>query len=120
MQRARRQFMRLALMSALVGCGFTPGLSREHGGSGGSTLAGQGGSGTPGSGGSGLSTGSGGGGNVGSGGSGGDIVIGMGGMTGCGQTNVDVMPLPPDILIVQDKSGSMTEQANGCCCGTSG
>jgi hypothetical protein len=111
-------------MSALVGCGFKPAPPTEVSGSGGSGLLGQGGSGTPGSGGAGLGvgTGSGGsGGSLGSGGGGGDIVVGTGGITtSCGQTNVNVMPEPPDILIVQDKSGSMTEQANGCCCGTTG
>jgi hypothetical protein len=121
MQRSRTPFLRLALMSALVGCGFAPGLPSESSGSGGSTPVGQGGSGTPGSGGAGLRSGSGGSGDtLGSGGGGGDIVIDSGVTTSCGQTNVDVMPEPPDILIVQDKSGSMTEQANGCCCGTNG
>jgi von Willebrand factor type A domain len=119
MRRSQRQLMRVALMSALVGCGFAPGASQSSG-SGGSTPAGQGGSGTPGSGGAGLSSGSGGGGIFGSGGGGGDVVIDSGVTTSCGQTNVNVMPEPPDILIVQDKSGSMTEQANGCCCGTTG
>jgi hypothetical protein len=115
-----RRFMRLALMSALVGlgCGFTPGVPQSSG-SGGSTLAGQGGgSGARGSGGVGLSSGSGGGSVFGSGGGGGDVVIDSGVTTSCGQTNVNVMPQPPDILIIQDKSGSMTEQASGCCCGS--
>ncbi len=123
MQRSQRRLMRVALMSVLVGCGFTPGLPAQSSGSGGSTPAGQGGSGTPGSGGVGLSGGPGNGGSggtLGSGGGGGDIVIDSGVTTSCGQTNVDVMPEPPDILIVQDKSGSMTEQASGCCCGTAG
>ena len=122
MQRSQIQFTTLALVSALVGCGFTPGLPSESSGSGGSTPAGQGGSGSPGSGGVGLSGGpgnGGSGGNFGSGGGGGDVVVSDGGVTtSCGQTNVNVMPEPPDILIVQDKSGSMTEQSSGCCCGT--
>ena len=115
MRRSQIQFTTLAFMSALVGCGFAPGLPSESSGSGGSTPAGQGGSGSPGSGGVGLSGGPG---NGGSGGGGGDVVIDSGVTTSCGQTNVNVMPEPPDILIVQDKSGSMTEQSSGCCCGT--
>jgi len=43
-------------------------------------------------------------------GTGGDIGFGTGG--GCGQTNVSVTPLPPDILLVQDRSLSMTDDAN--------
>jgi hypothetical protein len=49
------------------------------------------------------------------------VVVGTGGMmTSCGQTNVSVMPEPPDILIVQDKSLSMNQDATGCCCGGNG
>jgi hypothetical protein len=103
------------LISVLVGCGFNPGSPAELTGS----ATGQGASAGTGKGGSGGSTVTGlgliGG---GEGGDGGDIGPGTGGS--CGQTNVDVMPEPPDILIVQDKSGSMEEQANGCCCGTTG
>ena len=51
-------------------------------------------------------------------GSGGDVGFGVDANPNCGQTSVSVMPVPPDILIVQDKSGSMTEDATGCCCGT--
>jgi hypothetical protein len=45
------------------------------------------------------------------GGSGGDVGFGMD-AANCGQTNVSVMPLPPDILIVQDRSLSMTDDSN--------
>jgi hypothetical protein len=52
-------------------------------------------------------------------GSGGRVSSGSGGDVGpmqppptCGQTNVSVMPLPPDILIVQDRSLSMTDDSN--------
>ena len=45
------------------------------------------------------------------GGSGGDVGFGVD-ASGCGQTSVSVMPLPPDILIVQDRSLSMTDDSN--------
>lgn len=83
-------------------------------GVGGSTASGSGGS-SGGAGGVGLSGGTGGvntaGGGVGPGGTGG---------TSCGQTNVSVMPEPPDILIVQDNSVSMNQNAAGNSCNTAG
>jgi von Willebrand factor type A domain len=111
----------------LGGCGF------QTAGVGGS---GKGGSGAAtGSGGSGMTTGSGGGhstGGMGAGGmgTGGGVVIGNGGSGSgsggdvgivpppptCGQTNVSVMPQPPDILIVQDRSLSMTDDSSGRPC----
>jgi hypothetical protein len=59
-------------------------------------------------------------------GTGGTVVVGTGGETSsgdvgigvdaatpnCGQNSVSVMPLPPDILIVQDRSLSMTDDSN--------
>jgi len=99
----------LASAAASGGCGFSPGSASQISGSGGS------GSGT---GGVGLSGGTGGvglsGGSTGgdSSGSGGDVGITGSGGTSCGQTNVDIMPLPPDILIVQDRSLSMTDDNN--------
>jgi hypothetical protein len=46
-------------------------------------------------------------------GTGGDVGIGVdAAMPNCGQTSVSVMPLPPDILIVQDRSLSMTDDSN--------
>src|SRR5580693_3039279 len=103
MRKLQRQLVRAILISSVAGCGFSPGMPGE-------TLTGAGGS-------SGNTT-TGAGGATGNGG-GGDVGLGTGGMS-CGQSSTPVMPEPPDILIVQDKSGSMTEQANGCCCGTSG
>src|SRR4051794_37591278 len=47
-------------------------------------------------------------GGFGANGPGGDVVIGVDAAPpNCGQTSVSVMPMPPDILIVQDKSLSM-------------
>jgi hypothetical protein len=48
---------------------------------------------------------------------GGDVGLsGSAGMQSCGQMNVGIMPLPPDILVVQDKSGSMDENDSGASC----
>jgi hypothetical protein len=100
----------------LGGCVFGPGLPAEATGSGGF-------SGAAGShGGTGGLTGAGGSGVFGTGnssgtGSGGDVgITGSAGTQGCGQMNVGVMPVPPDILIVQDKSGSMAnnDADKGC------
>jgi hypothetical protein len=101
----------------LGGCVFTPSLPGEAStGSGGVS----GGAGTHG--GTGGLTGSGGSPIAGTGnssgtGSGGDVgITGSAGTQGCGQMNVGVMAIPPDILIVQDKSGSMANDDNdkGC------
>jgi hypothetical protein len=114
MRKLQRQMVRALLISSVVGCGFSPGMPGESltGGaanSGNGTGAGSGAGGVNGGGGGiGLTSGG-----------GGDVGPGTGGMS-CGVSTTPVMPEPPDILIVQDKSGSMTEQANGCCCGTSG
>jgi hypothetical protein len=108
--RARNSGVLLVVL--MSSCGFDPGTAGQASGSGGSTSSGRGGSpstgGAVGSGGIGLS---------GGGGSGGDVGLGGTGGMSCGQTNVSVMPEPPDILIVQDKSLSMVQQPNGCCCG---
>ena len=115
------------MLSALLGCGFNPAPTALTG-SGGSTSSGHGGStgigtggvgltgGPPGSGGSGQG-GSGQGGSVGSGG---DVGLGTDASTSCGQTNVNVMPEPPDILIVQDKSLSMNDAPAGGTCTAAG
>ncbi|HEX3905162.1 MAG TPA: vWA domain-containing protein [Polyangia bacterium] len=110
--------MGLLLVASLLGCAFSPGSGGQASGSGGSVTSGSGGSsnrgGSVGSGGIDLSGGG------GSGGGGGDVSpTGTGGMS-CGQTNVSVMPEPPDILIVQDKSLSMNENAAGTACNTPG
>jgi hypothetical protein len=122
----------LGLLAALVlgGCAFASGSPAPTGtGGAGGTGTGQGGSGTGGTGSGGVGTGgAGAGGATGLGGanvsgaggvpgSGGDVGLGTGGMPqNCGQTNVSVMPLPPDILIVQDRSLSMTDNSDGQPC----
>ncbi|HXU64748.1 MAG TPA: VWA domain-containing protein [Polyangia bacterium] len=126
MRRRLLQVTQLAVALTWAGCGFKPTTPAENG-SGGSTAAGgssstgSGGSSSQGSGGS-SSTGAGGsratGGSFGSGGmpvSGGDIT-GAGGQS-CGQTNVSIKPVPPDILIVQDKSRSMSDSSGSNCTG---
>jgi hypothetical protein len=66
---------------------------------------------TAGSGGTGAAAGTGGLGTGNSSGTGSGSDVGLNGSAGPrgGQMNVGVMPLPPDILIVQDKSGSMSD-----------
>jgi hypothetical protein len=98
------------LMLPVVGCAFSPGPAGETG-TAGSSPAGSG---------------------VGSGGvsgtgtyltgTGGDIVVtgAAGTTTSCGSGNVPIMPLPPDILIVQDKSLSMNQDAAGDNCTAAG
>jgi hypothetical protein len=91
----------------LVGCAFSPGTPGEESGSGGASSTGSG----VGSGGvSGITTGQ--------GLTGGDIGISgsAGTTTTCGMGNVPIMPLPPDILIVQDRSGSMDDDQNDATC----
>ena len=105
---------KFVLISGLVGCGFSPGPA----GSGltatgiGTGVAANGGGTTSGAGGNtGIGLSSGGGGDI--------SLTGSGGMT-CGVSNTPVMPEPPDVLIVQDKSGSMNDNdadqscRNGC------
>jgi hypothetical protein len=99
--------------ASLYGCAFTPGTpSGESSGAGGSL--GLGGSFGTGTGGAGVSSG----GSFGTGsssGAGGDVSpTGTGG--GCGQANVPIMAIPPDILIVQDKSGSMANDDSDSSC----
>ena len=99
------------VLAASGGCGFSPGGAGQLTGAGGSGT-GTGGAGltSSGEGGVGLSGGGGSGGDVS--GSGGDVGLTGSGGTSCGQTNIDIMPLPPDILIVQDRSLSMTDDSN--------
>ncbi len=108
------------VIACLVGgCGFkppAPGQAGSGGAAGHASSPGSGGS--PASGGTaGSAMGTGGavvvtgfGGGPGSG-TGGDVGIVQPPPT-CGQTNVSVTPLPPDILIVQDRSLSMTDDTN--------
>jgi hypothetical protein len=113
------QANQLAMALLVAGCGFKPPMTGETGAGGSMPASGAAGSVQNGSGGS-RSTGNGGapgtGGSPGAGGrtSSGDIT-GAGGQS-CGQTNVSVKPLPPDILIVQDKSLSMQQDASGKNC----
>lgn len=114
MGKLQRQVVRAILISSLTGCGFSPGTPGESltGGAASS------GNGT----GSGGVTGTGNGSGTGIGltsGGGGDVGMGTGGMT-CGQSSVPVMPEPPDILIIQDKSGSMNDDDSDAACGNAG
>ena len=104
---------KLVTLLATVGCGFSPGEPAAPTGAGGSNATGTGGNnGVGASSGFGASSG------IGlSSGAGGDV--GVGGSS-CGQTNVQVMPEPPDVLIVQDKSLSMDQDANEQNCNTPG
>ena len=109
----RRLFLVLVLAAWSGGCGFSPGGAGQLTGAGGSGT-GTGGAGLTSSGEGGVGLSSGNGGSLGgdSSGSGGDVGITGSGGTSCGQTNIDIMPLPPDILIVQDRSLSMTDDTN--------
>ena len=106
---------------SLGGCGFklgTAGSAPTSGAGGVDAGANVGSGGQAGSKGSGGHVGTGGTiivgtGGLGDTGSGGDVGIGVDAATpNCGQTSVSVMPLPPDILIVQDRSLSMTDDSN--------
>jgi hypothetical protein len=94
-----------------LGCVFNPGLpSGETSGAGGVNGSG----GRVGTGGIGLggTTGFGGSSSTGSGGD-----VGMTGAAGqCGQGNVSIQAIPPDILIIQDKSGSMNNDDSDSSC----
>jgi hypothetical protein len=121
MRSLQHQVVKAILISSLVGCGFSPGMPGESlpgsaASSGSGTGTGTGGGGVTGSGGVGLS---GGGGVSATSGGGGDVGMGTGGVS-CGQSSVQVMPEPPDILILQDRSLSMTMDPSGKNCnGTS-
>jgi hypothetical protein len=96
---------------ALCGCVFNPGVpSGETSGAGGAGGTGGSRAGTAGSFGSGT-------GNRSGLGSGGDVgLTGSAGAPSCGQMNVGVMPLPPDILVVQDRSESMDDDDTDTSC----
>jgi len=101
----------------LVGCTFTPPVPGEATGEGGAgAMVGSGGDtatgsgGTLGAGGTTATTGAGGGaGDIGPAG-------GTGGTASCGQSDVPLVMLPPDVLIVQDKSLSMNDDSNDKSC----
>jgi hypothetical protein len=105
--------VKLALISVgFAACGFSPGPAGEgvttgSAASTGTSGAGGGGGGTL------VITG------VGLNGGGGDVTGGGGTMT-CGVNANPVMPSPPDVLIVQDKSGSMNNDDNDQGCGNGG
>jgi hypothetical protein len=104
-----RSLTRLLVLAALTGCTFNPG-------------AGSGVAGNPGSAGSG-STGLGGTGLFGGGGRGGSSSgSGQGGFTptedaNCGIKMNSIQAVPPDLLIVLDKSQSMSQNPDGSACG---
>ncbi|HSY40955.1 MAG TPA: vWA domain-containing protein, partial [Polyangia bacterium] len=113
MRWLQRQVVKTVLISSVLGCGFNPGAPGESLPSGSAASSGTG-------------TGTGAGGVTGNGtgigltsGGGGDVGPGTGGMS-CGQSSVPVMPEPPDILIVQDKSLSMNQDSSGANCNTAG
>jgi hypothetical protein len=115
------QATQVVLVLGWVGCDFKPPSAGENGTGGSAGTTGAAGAPVKGTGGS-PSTGTGGstasGGAVGTGGTGsGDINITGAGGQSCGQTNVSIKPLPPDILIVQDKSGSMSDPPGQNCTG---
>jgi von Willebrand factor type A domain len=129
--RRSGQLLGFLVACLLSGCGFKAGTAGEITGAGGMDAAtssggasGKGGSGSGGSFGSGGRGGSSSGGNVGSGGDGffgsggggGDVSLVDAAPTNCGQTSVSVMPVPPDILIVQDRSLSMTDNTSDLPC----
>jgi len=91
-----------------AGCGFSPGNAGAPTGAGGagatSGSAGKSGSGT-----GGVGPGTGLGGDVGP-------VGGAGGTASCGQSNTPLQMLPPDVLVVQDKSLSMNDDKNDKSC----
>src|SRR5579884_2663591 len=106
--RFNGRLLKLLLLSALAGCGFTPGQAAPP--------TGTGNTGNSGNTGIGASTGS-----TGTGASGVGLNSGAGGDVGmaggnCGQTNVPIEAVPPDVLIIEDKSGSMADDDadNGC------
>jgi hypothetical protein len=106
MRRLNIPFVPVLSLLCLVGCGFSPGPAAgassdvASGTGAASGTAGVSGTGT------GLATGN----NEFGGNS------GTGGSMSCGQANVAIMPLPPDILIVQDRSGSMDDDQNDATC----
>lgn len=103
MRRLPNQCLPILVLLPLIGCGFSPGAPGEASGTGGNSTA----SGTAGT--SGISNPLGSGGDVG--------ITGTAGTTGtCAQAAVTINPLPPDILIVEDRSGSMNDDQTDTAC----
>ncbi len=115
MRWSTERSLQVLLLLSLVGCSFSPGnagapaVPAGSGGGSGNTGAGAG-------------TGAGTGNATGTGLIGGDITgaAGAGGAMSCGQMNVGIMPLPPDILIIEDRSGSMDNDQNDKACNNGG
>lgn len=111
MSRLPNQCLPLVVLLSLVGCGFAPGSPEgptgAAAGSGTGIGSGSGGiSGSTGTMGGGLSSGA-----------AGDIgITGAAGTMSCSQVGVGINPLPPDILIVEDRSGSMDNDQNDAMC----
>jgi hypothetical protein len=108
MPRLPNQCFPILVLLSLVGCGFSPGAPGEVSGTGGDTAVGASGTaGVTGSTGAGLT--------------GGDVGTGTSGTAGqCATGAVPIMPLPPDILLVEDRSGSMDDDQNDAVCGNGG
>jgi hypothetical protein len=105
-----RRLTRLLVLAALAGCTFNPGAG------GGTGSPGTAGTGVTGAGGIGLIGG------TGRGGSSGNSGSGQGGFTptedaNCGIKMNSIQAVPPDLLIVLDKSQSMTQNPDGSACG---
>jgi hypothetical protein len=113
MLRLHGQLVKLVLISALAGCGFSPGQA-------GSGLVPTGGGVSSGNGASSGSAASSGNTGVGLTSGGGGDVTGGGGSMQCGVTSTPQEVLPPDVLIVQDKSGSMADDDSDNGCGNGG
>jgi hypothetical protein len=114
MHRFHGQVAKLVLISALAGCGFSPGQAGSANVPTGTGVT----SGTGASNGGGASTGNLTGVGLSSGG-GGDVT-GAGGSMQCGVTSTPQAVTPPDVLIIQDKSGSMNNDDNDQGCGNGG
>ena len=115
MQLLRNQSIQFLWVLSLVGCGFSPGPHEgmSSGVAGTGTMGagtGSGGVSSATSGGGGQALSGGGAGGTGNGGAAGTVA------TNCGQTTVPIMPLPPDILIVEDRSGSMNDDDTDTMC----
>jgi hypothetical protein len=114
------------VLGVVSGCGFMAGTGQSTTGSGGADGPTVGTGGQSGSKGTGGHLGTGGTVVVGTGGlrdpgSGGDVGIAVDAAPPtCGQKSVSVMPVPPDILIVQDKSLSMNQDSSGANCTAAG
>lgn len=110
-QRGNVSFFVVALTSwGLSGCGFSPSSPTGTTGTGGAGAT----SGAAGN--SGVATGGAGGQKQGGGGGDIGIVGGAGGAPTCGQSNTPLQMLPPDVLVVQDKSLSMNDDSNDNAC----